>query len=254
MPLSEEELRLLEQMEQALAQEDPKFVSTLRGSSLERVARMRTIVAGVVFVLGIGTGGPAYVWLTWIPVAGMLLVALVFGELASHYPVAGALYQYSKFNVGAGYGWFVDRGRYDLVRQGETPYETEPDGVGDVLEFMQEEVTKLLFWHPGVPVRTLAGTLEGLPLHSTWSLPGLLEVVREDVNKRTALERVASAMGLTAADVAAFGDEHNDREMLTWAGFGVAMGNAAAEVRELADWVTLGCDEDGVAEVIETWL
>lgn len=59
------------------------------------------------FILGVGTGGPAYVWLTWIPVAGMLLVALVFGELASHYPVAGALYQYSKFSVGAGYGWFV---------------------------------------------------------------------------------------------------------------------------------------------------
>ena len=59
------------------------------------------------FVLGVGTAGPSYVWLTWIPVAGMLLVALVFGELASHYPVAGALYQYSKFSVGAGYGWFV---------------------------------------------------------------------------------------------------------------------------------------------------
>jgi amino acid transporter len=59
------------------------------------------------FVLGIATGGPAYVWLTWLPVAGMLLVALVFGELASHYPVAGALYQYSKFSVGPGYGWFV---------------------------------------------------------------------------------------------------------------------------------------------------
>ncbi|HET8602412.1 MAG TPA: amino acid permease [Marmoricola sp.] len=59
------------------------------------------------FVLGVGTGGPGYVWLTWIPVVGMLLVALVFGELASHYPVAGALYQYSKFSVGPGYGWFV---------------------------------------------------------------------------------------------------------------------------------------------------
>jgi amino acid transporter len=59
------------------------------------------------FVLGVGTGGPAYVWLTWLPVAGMLLVALVFGELASHYPVAGALYQYSKFSVGPKYGWFV---------------------------------------------------------------------------------------------------------------------------------------------------
>jgi amino acid transporter len=59
------------------------------------------------FVLGVGTAGPAYVWLTWIPVAGMLLVALVFGELASHYPVAGALYQYSKFSVGPRFGWFV---------------------------------------------------------------------------------------------------------------------------------------------------
>ena len=59
------------------------------------------------FVLGVGTGGPAYIWLTFIPVIGMLFVALVFGELASHYPVAGALFQYSKFNVGAGYGWFV---------------------------------------------------------------------------------------------------------------------------------------------------
>jgi len=59
------------------------------------------------FVLGVGTGGPAYVWLTWIPVIGMIFVALVFGELASHYPVAGALYQYSKFSVGPRYGWFV---------------------------------------------------------------------------------------------------------------------------------------------------
>jgi amino acid transporter len=59
------------------------------------------------FAFGAGMGGPAYVWTTWIPVAGMLLVALVFGELASHYPVAGALYQYSKYNVGRRYGWFV---------------------------------------------------------------------------------------------------------------------------------------------------
>jgi amino acid transporter len=59
------------------------------------------------FALGLGAAGPAYVWLTWIPVAGMLLVALIFGELASHYPVAGALYQYSKYNVGRRFGWFV---------------------------------------------------------------------------------------------------------------------------------------------------
>ena len=54
MPLSEEELRLLEQMERALVEEDPKFASTLRGTSLRRSARRRAIAAGVVFVLGIG--------------------------------------------------------------------------------------------------------------------------------------------------------------------------------------------------------
>lgn len=59
------------------------------------------------FALGVAAGGPAYVWLTWIPVIGMLFVALVFGEFASHYPVAGAVYQYSKFSVGPTYGWFV---------------------------------------------------------------------------------------------------------------------------------------------------
>ena len=45
------------------------------------------------FILGVALAGPAYVWLTFIPLIGMLFVALVFGELASHYPVAGALYQ-----------------------------------------------------------------------------------------------------------------------------------------------------------------
>jgi hypothetical protein len=54
VPLSEEELRLLEQMERALVEEDPKFASTLRGTSLRRSARRRAIAAGVIFVLGIG--------------------------------------------------------------------------------------------------------------------------------------------------------------------------------------------------------
>ncbi len=51
------------------------------------------------FVFGLGIAGPAYIWLTFIPLIGMLFVALVFGELASHYPVAGALFQYSKYTV-----------------------------------------------------------------------------------------------------------------------------------------------------------
>ena len=37
----------------------------------------------------------------------MMLVALVFGELASDYPLSGALYQYGKYTVGPRYGWFI---------------------------------------------------------------------------------------------------------------------------------------------------
>ena len=53
MPLSEEELRLLEQMERALVEEDPKFASTLRGTSLRSIARRKAIIAGVAFVIGV---------------------------------------------------------------------------------------------------------------------------------------------------------------------------------------------------------
>ncbi|MGY2704022.1 MULTISPECIES: DUF3040 domain-containing protein [unclassified Nocardioides] len=53
MPLSEEELRLLEQMERALVEEDPKLASTLRGTAFRRSARRRAIVAGVGFVVGV---------------------------------------------------------------------------------------------------------------------------------------------------------------------------------------------------------
>lgn len=53
MPLSEEELRLLEQMERALVAEDPKFVSALRGTARRRDARRRLFIAAGVFVAGI---------------------------------------------------------------------------------------------------------------------------------------------------------------------------------------------------------
>ncbi len=53
MPLSEEEQRLLQQMEQALAAEDPKFVSALRGSTLQARSRRQALLAAAAFVLGI---------------------------------------------------------------------------------------------------------------------------------------------------------------------------------------------------------
>jgi hypothetical protein len=78
VPLSEEELRLLEQMERALVEEDPKFASTLRGTSLRRSARRRAILAGVVFVVGIVvlmTGA-----ITQVPLVGVAGFVVMLGS------------------------------------------------------------------------------------------------------------------------------------------------------------------------------
>ena len=53
MALSDEEQRLLEQMEAALAAEDPKLVNTLRGTGVRRVHRRRAAIAGVGFFAGL---------------------------------------------------------------------------------------------------------------------------------------------------------------------------------------------------------
>ncbi|MGZ4436176.1 MAG: DUF3040 domain-containing protein [Nocardioides sp.] len=75
MPLSEEELRLLEQMERALVAEDPKLASTLRGTSLRASARRRSILAGGVFVVGIAVlMAGAVLQQTWLGIAGFVVM------------------------------------------------------------------------------------------------------------------------------------------------------------------------------------
>ena len=78
MPLSEEELRLLEQMERALIQEDPKLASTLRGTSLRRSAHRRAILAGVVFAVGVALLMTGVI--VQIPVVGILGFVVMLGS------------------------------------------------------------------------------------------------------------------------------------------------------------------------------
>jgi urea carboxylase system permease len=59
------------------------------------------------FSIGIGQAGPAFFWSWPIVIIGQLLVALVFAELASHFPVAGSIYQWSKRLSNRTLGWFT---------------------------------------------------------------------------------------------------------------------------------------------------
>ncbi|WP_435769367.1 DUF3040 domain-containing protein [Nocardioides sp. SYSU DS0651] len=77
MPLSEEELRLLEQMERALSEEDPKFASTLRGTTLRQAARRRALVAGLVFAIGVTVMMAGAISSYWpVGVAGFVIMLL----------------------------------------------------------------------------------------------------------------------------------------------------------------------------------
>lgn len=58
-------------------------------------------------------------------------------------------------------------------------------------------------------------------------------------------------MNITLNEIVSFGDDINDMEMLQTCGTGVAVSNAVADVKAVADCVTLSNDEDGVADWIE---
>lgn len=75
MALSEQELRLLEQMERALVEDDPKLASTLRGTAFRRNARRKVIGAGLVFALGAAvlvTGAISGRW--YVGIVGFVLM------------------------------------------------------------------------------------------------------------------------------------------------------------------------------------
>ncbi len=82
---------------------------------------------------------------------------------------------------------------------------------------------------------------------------GLIEVAAAGVNKGYALARLAAQWGIDAADTVAFGDMPNDLEMLSWAGHGVAMGNAHPDVTAVASEIAPHHGDDGVAAVLERW-
>ena len=58
------------------------------------------------FVLGLTTVGGVFIWSWPIVAIGQLLVALGFAELSSHYPIAGSVFQWTKYLAGKAYAWF----------------------------------------------------------------------------------------------------------------------------------------------------
>lgn len=91
---------------------------------------------------------------------------------------------------------------------------------------------------------------------NTWGGPNpILEVVAKGIQKAHGLRRVIDHLNMKQEDILAFGDEHNDVEMLKFAGWGVAMANGTDQVKSVANDVTDKPNtEDGMADYLTKYL
>lgn len=81
-----------------------------------------------------------------------------------------------------------------------------------------------------------------------------IDITEKGATKLTALEEYAKLTGITLADTIVVGDGYNDFPLLLSGGLKVAMGNAVADLKQIADYVAPSVDQDGVAVVIEKFL
>ena len=85
-------------------------------------------------------------------------------------------------------------------------------------------------------------------LNCMFTGPFYFEFTAKDIDKAKALDTVLKPLDITADEVIAFGDGHNDISIIKYAGIGVAMENAVADLKEAADEITLSNEQDGIAE------
>jgi hydroxymethylpyrimidine pyrophosphatase-like HAD family hydrolase len=124
----------------------------------------------------------------------------------------------------------------------------QPEASSDVMAAAVRELLSVSPPGAGVPGQ------RGAHLDVTFATGcGLIEFSAPGVSKGTGLARLAAELGVAPADVLAVGDMPNDLPMLRWAGYGVAMANAHPAVLEVADEITKGNVEDGLAIVLERW-
>lgn len=129
--------------------------------------------------------------------------------------------------------------------------------VGDLQRWLDTEPTKLVaVGEPGA-LDTLESVLKPRfagTLFVSKSLPHFLEFAHPDVSKGSGLAFVGDRLGFGPADAVACGDGENDRELLDWAGFAVAVANAHPDILSRADLVVPPVQDEGIAALFEAYL
>jgi Cof subfamily protein (haloacid dehalogenase superfamily) len=129
--------------------------------------------------------------------------------------------------------------------------------VGDLRTWLKADPTKIVAVGDPAALDELEAELKPRfadRLFIAKSLPFFLEFARAGVSKGAGLQFVADRLGFTPAHTVACGDGENDRELLDWAGFGVAVANAHPDILRRADLVVPPVEEEGVAALLEAYL
>ena len=80
------------------------------------------------------------------------------------------------------------------------------------------------------------------------------EISAKNVDKWTALEFLKEKLQISSDEIVAIGDNVNDKKMIEKSGYGIAMGQSAPQIKEIADYVTDSNVDDGVANALDKLL
>ncbi len=128
--------------------------------------------------------------------------------------------------------------------------------VVSVEELGSQPATRVVIRDPEADPDEFARLADHVGMHEAsytigWS--AWIDITPQGVDKSTGLAFVAARLGVSADDVLAIGDGGNDREMLAWAGRGVALGDARPGVQASADVVIARFAQGGTAEELLRW-
>jgi len=130
----------------------------------------------------------------------------------------------------------------------------EAEQVDDVAEHFPDRIQKILAFQPDMQLDDLFQQVSAATdsrVVASYSGMEFIELSASMVTKASALDELVVQLGIEPAEVAAFGDNHNDIPMLNWAGRAFAMGNASDDAKQAADHVIGANDDDGLAEAID---
>ncbi len=129
--------------------------------------------------------------------------------------------------------------------------------VGPLRDWLHADPTKLVAVGDPDALDRLEAEMKahfGPRLFISKSLPYFLEFAHPAVSKGAGLQFVADRLGFDSAHTAGCGDGENDRELLDWAGFAVAVANAHEDILARADLVVPPVQDEGVAILLESYL